>query len=78
MNYLSVVAGVICGGSLLVTGAYAEILGEQPGTSSNPKDNVLKEIQRSIPGGGTFGPGGSGPGNRSDESVGMKRKKPNR
>lgn len=75
MNYLSVVAGVICGGSLLVTGAYAEILGEQPGTSSNPKDNVPKEIQRSTPGGGTFGPGGSGPGTRSDELVGMKKEK---
>ena len=50
----------------------AEILGVQPGTSDNPKDNVPKEIQRD---GGT-GPGGSGPGTRSDELVGMKKEKP--
>lgn len=75
MKCLPAITGLFCVGLLLVTGAYAEILGEQPGTSSNPKDNVPKEIQRSTPGGGTFGPGGSGPGTRSDGLVGMKKEK---
>jgi hypothetical protein len=51
----------------------AEILGVQPGTSDNPKDNVPKEIQRD---GGTGSPSNSGPGTRSDELVGMKKEKP--
>lgn len=76
MNHLHVAGGVVCASLLLATRAYAEILGGEPGTSSNPKDNVPKEIQRSTPGGGTFGPGGSGPGTRSDELVGMKKEKP--
>ena len=76
MNKMSVLSGVACASVLLATGAVAEILGVQPGTSSNPKDNVPKELQRATPGGGTFGPGGSGPGTRSDELVGMKKEKP--
>ena len=65
-------SGVACLSVLLATGAMAEILGVQPGTSDNPKDNVPKEIQRD---GGTVGPGNSGPGTRSDELVGMKKEK---
>lgn len=76
MSKMSVLSGVACASVLLATGAVAEILGVQPGTSSNPKDNVPKEIQRATPGGGTFGPGGSGPGTRSDDLVGMKKEKP--
>jgi hypothetical protein len=75
MNHFYGIGGVVCASLVFVTGAYAEILGVEPGTSSNPKDNVPKEIQRSTPGGGTFGPGGSGPGTRSDELVGMKKEK---
>jgi len=55
---------------LLATGAMAEILGVQPGTSDNPKDNVPKEIQRD---GAIVSPGGSGLGTRSDELVGIKK-----
>lgn len=73
MNKLRVLSGAACVSLLLTTGAFAEILGVQPGTSDNPKDNVPKEIQRE---GGNFGPGGSGPGRRSDELVGMKKEKP--
>jgi hypothetical protein len=51
----------------------AEIQGVQPGTSDNPKDNVPKEIQRD---GGAFSPGDSGPGQRDDALVGMKKEKP--
>jgi hypothetical protein len=76
MNKVQVLSGVVCVSVLLATGALAEILGVQPGTSDNPKDNVPKEIQRSTPGGGTFGQGGSGPGTRSDELVDMKKEKP--
>jgi hypothetical protein len=73
MNKVQVLSGVACLSMLLATGAMAEILGVQPGTSDNPKDNVPKEIQRD---GGTVSPGGSGPGTRSDELVGMKKEKP--
>ncbi|MEO6542838.1 MAG: hypothetical protein ABIP05_02195 [Nitrospiraceae bacterium] len=76
MNMVRTLAGVVCVSVLLATGAVAEILGVQPGTSDNPKDNVPKEIQRSTPGGGTFGPGGTGPGTRSDALVGEKKEKP--
>ena len=55
---------------VLATGAWAEILGIQPGTSSNPKDNVPKEIQRSDPSGVPFGPGGTGPGTRGNALTG--------
>jgi hypothetical protein len=61
----------------LATGALAEILGVQPGTSGNPKDNVPQEIQRSTPGGETFGQSGTGPGTRSDVLTGgMEKEKP--
>jgi hypothetical protein len=73
MNRVQVVSVVACMSMLLATGAMAEILGVQPGTSDNPKDNVPKEIQRD---GTTVSPGGSGPGTRSDELVGMKKEKP--
>ncbi len=76
MNKVQVLSGVACVSVLLTTGALAEILGVQPGTSDNPKDNVPKEIQRGTASGGTFGPGGSGPGTRSDELADMKKEKP--
>jgi hypothetical protein len=76
MRKLTVLSSAACATLFLTTGAVAEILGVQPGTSSNPKDNVPKEIQRATPGGGSFGPGGSGPGTRSDDLVGMKKEKP--
>jgi hypothetical protein len=73
MNRVHVLSGVACLSLLLATGAVAEILGIQPGTSSDPKDNVPKEIQRD---GAIVMPGGSGPGTRNDELVGMKKEKP--
>ena len=76
MNALKVLSGVACMSVLLATGAYAEILGVQPGTSDNPKDNVPKEIQRGTASGGTVGSAGSGPGTRSGELVDMKKEKP--
>lgn len=76
MNKLCVL-GVIGVSLILATGALAEILGGQPGTSNNPKDNVPKEIQRGTPGGEPFGPGGTGPGNRSNALAGgMEKEKP--
>ena len=51
MNKVQVLSGVACVSLLLATGAFAEILGVQPGTSDNPKDNVPKEIQRGTAGG---------------------------
>lgn len=76
MNKLGVLGAL--GVSLILTsGALAEILGGQPGTSNNPKDNVPKEIQRGTPAGEPFGPGGSGPGNRSNALAGgMEKEKP--
>ncbi len=77
MNKVQIWGGVVCVSVFLATGALAEILGVQPGTSGNPKDNVPQEIQRSTPGGGTFGQGGTGPGTRSDALTGgMKKEKP--
>ena len=73
MNRIHVLSGVACVSLLLATGAMAEILGVQPGTSANPKDNVPMEIQQD---GATASPGSSGPGTRSDELVGMKQEKP--
>lgn len=73
MNRVHVLSGVACVSLLLATGAMAEILGVQPGTSENPQDNVPNEIQRD---GATTSPGSSGPGTRSDELVGMKKEKP--
>jgi hypothetical protein len=77
MNALKVLGGVACVSVFLATGAVAEILGVQPGTSDNPKDNVPKEIQRSTPGGQPFGSGGTGPGSRNDALTGgMEKEKP--
>ena len=76
MNKVYVLSGVACVSVFLATGVLAEILGVQPGTSDNPKDNVPNEIQRSTPGGGTVDPGGSGPGTRSDELVDRNKEKP--
>lgn len=73
MNRVHVLSGVACVSLLLATGAMAEILGVQPGTSANPKDNVPMEIQQD---GATASPGSSGPGTRSDKLVGMKQEKP--
>ena len=75
MNHLYGVGGVMCAGLLFATGSYAEILGTEPGTSSHPKDNVPKEIQRSTLGEGSYPKGSSGPGTRSDELVGMEKEK---
>jgi hypothetical protein len=77
MNKIHVLTGVACVSLLLTTGAFAEVLGDQPGTSSNPKDNVPKEIQRSDPSGVPFGSGGTGPGTRSEGLTGgMVKEKP--
>jgi hypothetical protein len=73
MNKIQVLSGVACASVLLTTGVFAEILGVQPGTSDNPKDNVPAKIQRD---GGAFSPGDSGPGQRDDALVGMKKEKP--
>ena len=77
MNKVQIWGGVVCVSMFLATGALAEILGVQPGTSGNPKDNVPQEIQRSTPGGETFGQSGTGPGTRSDALTGgMEKEKP--
>lgn len=73
MTKVQVLSGVACVSVLLATVAFAEILGVQPGTSDNPKDNVPAKIQRD---GGAFSPGDSGPGQRDDALVGMKKEKP--
>ena len=73
MNKVQVLSGVACMSVLLASGAFAEILGVQPGTSDNPKDNVPAKIQRD---GGALNPGDSGPGQRDDALVGMKKEKP--
>lgn len=70
MNKIHVLSGLACVSVFLATGALAEILGVQPGTSSDPKDNVPKEIQRSDPSGVPFGSGGTGPGTRGDALTG--------
>ncbi len=77
MNVSKVLGGVACLGLLLGTGAWAEMVGGEPGTSDNPKDNVPAKIQRSTAGDpeGNFADG-SGPGTRSDELVGMKKEVP--
>ena len=76
MNKIQVLSGVACVSLLLATGAVAEILGVQPGTSDNPKDNVPKEIQRGTASGGTVGSGESGPSTRSNDLADMKKVKP--
>jgi len=75
MSKMHVLGSVVCMTVLLATGAWAEIEGTQPGTSSNPKDNVPKEIQRSTPSGQPFGSGGTGPGSRGEVLVGEPKEK---
>jgi hypothetical protein len=71
MNTIHVLSGVACVSVFLATGAVAEILGVQPGTSANPKDNVPAEIQRDNDSGGKLGSGrGTGPGTRGDALTG--------
>jgi len=69
-------SGLICLTLFVDNGVSAEILGQQPGTSKDPKDNVPKEIQRSALGESEYPPGSSGPGTRGDELVGMRKEKP--
>lgn len=76
MNISKVLGGVACLSVLLGTGAWAEMVGGEPGTSTNPTENVPAEIQRSTPSGEDFGKGGSGPGERSDALSGMNEEKP--
>lgn len=77
MKKIVIVSGFACASVLWTTGAFAEILGVQPGTSKNPQDNVPTEIQREgVSGGDTF-PGGSGPGTRGDALTGgLVKEKP--
>lgn len=76
MNNVRTLGGfMLCFTVLFTTVALAEIAGKEPGTSSNPKDNVPKEIQRSALGESKY-PGGTGAGTRSDDLVGMKKEKP--
>ncbi len=75
MNVSKILGGVACLSLLLGTGVLAEMVGGEPGTSKNPKDNVPQEIQRDTPSGGDFGKGGSGPGDRSDALSGMGKEK---
>lgn len=74
MNKVQVLSGVACMTVLIATGALAEILGDQPGTSTNPKDNVPRAIQRSDPSGVPFGSGGTGPGSRGEALTGGMEK----
>ena len=78
MNAVKLLGGIVCVSVLMATGALAEIEGVQPGTSSNPKDNVPAEIQRDNDSGGKLGPGGgTGPGTRSNALTGgMEKEKP--
>jgi hypothetical protein len=66
---------VIVGTSILfATGALADVVGKEPGTSSNPEKNVPEEIQRSALGESDY-PGGTGAGTRGDKLVGMDKEK---
>lgn len=77
MTILRAVNYIIVASSLfLATGVRADIVGQEPGTSADPKDNVPGNIQRSALGEAAYPQGSSGPGTRSDELVGMKKKKP--
>lgn len=75
MNVFKVLGSVVGLSLLLGTGAFAEIMEGEPGTSKNPKDNVPEQIQRSNPSGFDEGPG-SGPGERSDALTGLEHEKP--
>lgn len=77
MKALQVIGGVACLSLLVGTGAFAEMVGGEPGTSKNPKDNVPQSIQRSTPSGfDEDSQRDSGPGERSDALTGMKQEKP--
>ncbi|MEP6958800.1 MAG: hypothetical protein ABI980_08715 [Nitrospirota bacterium] len=76
MGKMYVLSSFACMTVLLATGAWAELEGVQPGTSSNPKDNVPKDIQRSTLGDAAYPAGSSGPGTRSDALVDMNKEKP--
>jgi hypothetical protein len=67
---------ILCLSMVPVTTARADVVGKEPGTSPNPEDNVLKNIQRSALGESAYPTGSSGPGTRSDELVGMDKEKP--
>ncbi len=77
INVLKVLAGILGLSFVLGSGALAEILEGEPGTSLNPKNNVPENIQRSDPYlyGDDFSTG-SGPGSRSGELTGLKHEKP--
>jgi hypothetical protein len=68
-------SAIVYTGIFVATAALADVVGKEPGTSSNPKDNVPHEIQRSALGESEY-PGGTGAGTRSDELVGMDKEKP--
>lgn len=76
--YTFKVLAVVLGLSVLLgTGALAEILGGEQGTSFNPKDNVPEKIQRSDPYlSGDDSSYGSGPGSRGEKLTGLKHEKP--
>lgn len=76
MNACKVLGSVLGLSLLLGTGAFAEILEGEPGTSTNPKDNVPEEIQRSSDSLHEDGPQSRGPGERSDALTGLKHEKP--
>lgn len=56
-----VLSGIMCASLVFATATYSEILGGEPGTSSNPKDNVPKDIQGARRGEARLGPGVAGP-----------------
>jgi len=74
VKFLAMVLGLSL---VLGTGALAEILEGEPGTSTNPKDNVPEKIQRSDPYlSGDDASYGSDPGSRGDALTGLKHEKP--
>jgi len=75
MYPLKVLAMVIGLSLVLGTGALAEILGGEPGTSKNPKANVPEQIQRESDSLYEDSPS-SGPGERSNALTGLKHEKP--
>lgn len=75
MNVMKIMVGVVGISLLLGTGAFAEMVGGEPGTSKTPKSNVPDHIQRSSPSGEAALPGRSGPGDHSDALTGMKHEK---
>ena len=44
MKGYGILSGLVCLTFLVVNGPFGEILGEQPGISKDPKDNVPKEM----------------------------------